>query len=153
MLAVEDMHTPSRRELPVLLTFRDGQIDVESLQPGHTIAVLYPERSFCLGEHVVMRVRDPAKIKVFPCDLDTLLQINEVIRDRHPLATTCIVQIMRRGSRDTLSLLRCTGCFGIPCCGKQRGFRTVVPEHRVGRSPLRLLKKILYRIFFFASSN
>ncbi|PBL02115.1 hypothetical protein ARMGADRAFT_1005547 [Armillaria gallica] len=91
MLAVEDMYT-GQWEIPVILTFPENQIDVESLQPGHTIAILYPERSFCLGENVVVRVRDPAKIKViafsrqrdansetydllqvFPCDLDTLV--------------------------------------------------------------------------------
>ncbi|KAK0191345.1 hypothetical protein F5146DRAFT_1048251 [Armillaria mellea] len=63
MLAVEDMYT-GQWEIPFILTFPEDQIDVESLQPGHTIAVLYPERSFCLGDNVVVRVRDPAKIKV-----------------------------------------------------------------------------------------
>lgn len=73
MLVVEVLYT-GQSELPVILIFLEDQIDVESLQPGHTIAVLYPERSFCLGEHVIMRVREPAKLKVLPYDLDTLLQ-------------------------------------------------------------------------------
>ncbi len=60
MLAVEDMYT-GQWEIPVILTFPENQIDVESLQPGHTIAILYPERSFCLGENVVVRVSRSSK--------------------------------------------------------------------------------------------
>ncbi|KAK0206078.1 hypothetical protein DFS33DRAFT_555011 [Desarmillaria ectypa] len=118
MLAVEYMYT-GQRELPALLTFPEDQIDVESLQPGHTIAVLYPERSFCLGEHVVMRVCDPAKIKVFPYDLDTLLQINEVMEEQTSLDDyVYCANCGKKENRDTPSLLRCTGCLGISYCGK-----------------------------------
>lgn len=136
MLAVEDMYT-GQWEIPVILTFPENQIDVESLQPGHTIAILYPERSFCLGENVVVRVRDPAKIKViafsrqrdansetydllqvFPCDLDTLLQINEVMEEQTSLDdyVRC-ANCGKKENRDTPPLPRCSRCLGISYCG------------------------------------
>ncbi|SJL01574.1 uncharacterized protein ARMOST_04896 [Armillaria ostoyae] len=125
MLAVEDMYT-GQWEIPVILTFPEDQIDVESLRPGHTIAILYPERSFCLGENVVVRVRDPAKIKVFPCDLDTLLQINEVMEEQTSLDdyVRC-ANCGKKENRDAPSPPRCSGCFGISYCGVNDHWNTM----------------------------
>ncbi len=89
MFAVDDMYT-GQWEIHVILTFPENQIDVESLQPGHTIAILYSERSFCLGENVVVRVRDPAKIKVIRLSSESrILRHMICCRSSHVISIHC----------------------------------------------------------------
>ncbi|KAJ7641735.1 hypothetical protein FB45DRAFT_900905 [Roridomyces roridus] len=89
-----------------------------TVKEGYTIAILYAEKKyFSLGVYG-LRVDHAKFVKVFPCDLDTLLRINDDIEESpvENCAKKC-KECGKEADADT-KLLRCSQCRGVSYCGK-----------------------------------
>ncbi|KAJ7641754.1 hypothetical protein FB45DRAFT_900947 [Roridomyces roridus] len=89
-----------------------------TVKEGYTIAILYAEKKyFSLGVYG-LRVDHAKFVKVFPCDLDTLLRINDDIEETP--VDNCAEKCKECGKEADAAtkLLRCSQCRAVSYCGK-----------------------------------
>ncbi|KAF7340808.1 SET domain-containing protein [Mycena sanguinolenta] len=123
-----------RTTVPIrnVLTVRDkdgretqlsSNFDLEAqfnVKVGSTIAILYAERKyFSFGEYG-LRLDHVKFVKIFPCNLETLLRINDVIESETSAVSPKKCQgCGKEEEPKKTKLLRCSRCLGTLYCGKE----------------------------------
>ncbi|KAF7329487.1 hypothetical protein MKEN_00211100 [Mycena kentingensis (nom. inval.)] len=105
----------------VVLRFEDKKtFDASALKIGATIAVLYAER-FPDGEEPFMLLEHPQFVKVFLCDLETLLRINDDIEAETPEDRVQFCKGCAQPDSDPskLTLRRCSRCLSASYCSSE----------------------------------
>ncbi|KAJ7102776.1 hypothetical protein C8R44DRAFT_887512 [Mycena epipterygia] len=98
----------------------DANFDYKSIKIGSTIAVLYAEMHNFFDGTIGLRLEHPKFVKIFPCNLATLLRVNEDIESETPV--DCAQKCKGCGQEerpDKISLMRCSRCFGASYCGRE----------------------------------
>ncbi|KAJ7187222.1 hypothetical protein C8R46DRAFT_981505 [Mycena filopes] len=125
---VEHMTAPIRNVLTVKdkegeETHLSANFDLEAqfnVKVGSTIAILYAERKrFSLGMYG-LRLDHAKFVKIFPCDLATLLRINDDLDNEAPANSAKKCQACGTEEEPPKkTLLRCARCLGVSYCGKE----------------------------------
>ncbi|KAJ7733139.1 hypothetical protein B0H16DRAFT_1328340 [Mycena metata] len=124
---VEHMAVPIRN----ILTVKDKEgesiqlntnFDLEAqfdVKVGSTIAILYAEKKYLSLGVYGLRLDHAKFVKIFPCDLETLLRINDDLDNETPVnsAKKCM-GCGKEEEPDEATLLRCSRCLGVSYCGK-----------------------------------
>ncbi|KAJ7908897.1 hypothetical protein B0H13DRAFT_2015778 [Mycena leptocephala] len=94
----------------------EAQFDVKV---GSTIAILYAEKKYFSFGVYGLRLDHAKFVKIFPCNLETLLRINDDIESETPVdsAKKCKGCGNEEVPNQT-TLLRCSRCLGTSYCGK-----------------------------------
>ncbi|KAJ7659401.1 hypothetical protein B0H17DRAFT_860784, partial [Mycena rosella] len=125
---LEHMTSPIRNVLTVQdkadkRTHLSTNFDLEAqfdVKVGSTVAVLYAERKyFSLGVYG-LRLDHAKFVKIFPCNLETLLRINDDIENETPVDSPRECKGCGKEEEPNKSaLLRCSHCLGASYCGKE----------------------------------
>ncbi|KAJ6510856.1 hypothetical protein C8R45DRAFT_1161963 [Mycena sanguinolenta] len=104
-------------------THLSSNFDLEAqfnVKVGSTIAILYAERKyFSFGEHG-LRLDHAKFVKIFPCNLETLLRINDEIESETLAVSPKKCQGCGKAEEpNNTKLLRCSRCLGSLYCGKE----------------------------------
>ncbi|KAJ7187191.1 hypothetical protein C8R46DRAFT_981484 [Mycena filopes] len=89
---------------------------------GSTIAILYAERKRFAPGVYGLRLNHAKFVKIFPCNLKTLLRINDDLDDVAPVNSPKKCQQCGKEEDPELpekALLRCAQCLGVSYCGKE----------------------------------
>ncbi|KAJ7200586.1 hypothetical protein GGX14DRAFT_400583 [Mycena pura] len=87
---------------------------------GSTIAILYAERKYLSFGVYGLRLDEAKFVKIFPCDLETLLRINDDIENETPIGSAKKCSGCGKGEEpNKAALLRCSRCLGVSYCGKE----------------------------------
>ncbi|KAJ7226724.1 hypothetical protein GGX14DRAFT_347143 [Mycena pura] len=107
--------------VPVALAFpKNDRFDYDSVKIGFTIAVLYAEQTNLPDESAGMGLEHSKFVKIFPCNLETLLRINDDIEAETPV--DCLKKCKACGKEELLDLInlrRCSRCVGASYCGSE----------------------------------
>ncbi|KAJ7586990.1 hypothetical protein C8J56DRAFT_1165164 [Mycena floridula] len=101
------------------MSFDFPDFDYKSVKVGSTVAVMYAEqRHFLLHDEVFFDLQHEKFLKIFPCNLATLLRINDEIESETP--TDCAQRCKACGKEyhNKIILLRCSRCFAASYCDK-----------------------------------
>ncbi|KAF8184153.1 hypothetical protein K438DRAFT_1974738 [Mycena galopus ATCC 62051] len=97
----------------------EAQFDVKV---GSTMAILYAERKYFSFGVYGLRLDHAKFVKIFPCNLETLLRINDEIESEKTLPAGTSKKCGSCGKEEEpneTTLLRCSRCLGCSYCGKE----------------------------------
>ncbi|KAJ7053709.1 hypothetical protein C8F01DRAFT_1064571, partial [Mycena amicta] len=94
-----------------------SKFEAEYIKPGWTLAVLWAAKNVFEDGTSGLRLEYPQFVKTFPCDLATLLRINEDIIAQTPVASLrrCIA-CGKEEEVDRVSLQQCPRCWEVSFC-------------------------------------
>ncbi|KAJ7888584.1 hypothetical protein B0H14DRAFT_3127210 [Mycena olivaceomarginata] len=107
--AGEDTHLSSNFDLK-------AQFDVKV---GSTIAILYAEMKYFSFGIYGLRLDHAKFVKIFPCNLETLLRINDKVESEKLAGSPKKCEGCKAEEPNKTTLLRCSRCLGCLYCGKE----------------------------------
>ncbi|KAJ7472186.1 hypothetical protein FB451DRAFT_1135027 [Mycena latifolia] len=124
---VENMSSPLRNVLTVQdkdcqRTHLSSNFDLEAqfdVKVGSMIAVMYAEKKYFSFGVYSLRLDHAKFVKIFPCNLQTLLRINDDIESETPVDSAKKCKGCGKDEEPNTKLLRCSRCLGASYCGKE----------------------------------